>query len=220
MRGSLFNSRAGAYKGPGHYNPAWTGPSRRICILDILRRYQRVYGVPTVGIWNSLVHRMMINMYGSSNYHAEYIKILSDHDDTKLEFKEPGLMEPWEPKIMSTPELHEKKWVEHKDSILKITKDEQDEIKAFHKKWPVLTLKALPKRHNIDTKFCGIYFLFQDGELQYVGESSQVHKRIQSHVGRKVFDSFTWVKAPVDPAERRRLERCYIEKHNPKLNKM
>lgn len=66
---------------------------------------------------------------------------------------------------------------------------------------------------------CGIYFLLNEGEIVYVGQSKRsVRQRILQHRKDKVFDSFF-----VKPYERKSLdfmEAMYIFVHTPKYNKV
>lgn len=66
----------------------------------------------------------------------------------------------------------------------------------------------------------GIYFLFDGSDCVYVGQSCQIHTRVQEHRTRakhlKAFDSYSWVACSL--AELNSLERYYIELLKPKLN--
>lgn len=65
----------------------------------------------------------------------------------------------------------------------------------------------------------GIYFLFNEDEIVYIGQSVAVHTRIHKHVieGIKVFDSFTIVEMP-DYNQRLLREKQLIETFKPKHN--
>jgi hypothetical protein len=65
-------------------------------------------------------------------------------------------------------------------------------------------------------RVCGIYFLIQEDEIVYVGQSVTVHNRINQHVGVKEFDRFTYIRCK--PEELDVLETKYILKFKPKYN--
>jgi excinuclease UvrABC nuclease subunit len=71
-------------------------------------------------------------------------------------------------------------------------------------------------------KFAYIYFLFNDQKIVYIGQTTNLQKRISEHktkwLGYRGFDSFASVNAPLDESERLSLEKKYIEKFNPKNN--
>jgi hypothetical protein len=62
----------------------------------------------------------------------------------------------------------------------------------------------------------GIYFLFFEGEVVYVGRAIDVDCRVQAHK-KKDYDSWTWVPCPARQQER--LERAYLDKFLPPLNR-
>jgi hypothetical protein len=62
----------------------------------------------------------------------------------------------------------------------------------------------------------GVYFLYQENRLLYVGESVSLRKRLAHHEHRGRFDSVGWLNC--DPAQRKRLEAFYIGVLNPPLN--
>lgn len=64
---------------------------------------------------------------------------------------------------------------------------------------------------------CGIYFLIKEGEVVYVGQSTNVFARVPKHRKDKEFDSWHWV-----PCERKNLngmELFYLGMFKPTLNK-
>ena len=67
-----------------------------------------------------------------------------------------------------------------------------------------------------------IYFLFNDQKIVYIGQTTNVTQRINTHTmtraGFKSFDSFVAIPAPLDELKRRELEKSYIKKFNPKNN--
>lgn len=64
---------------------------------------------------------------------------------------------------------------------------------------------------------CGVYALFQAGEVVYIGRSKDVHKRIGNHKGKKVFDKVMFIEVP--EYDLAKVEREMIEMHIPILNK-
>jgi hypothetical protein len=78
---------------------------------------------------------------------------------------------------------------------------------------------ALPMtRHSADESYLrGIYFLFKDGELVYIGQSKNVLSRISAHKSAGiVFDEFAYRLC--ERHELNRLEAAYTALHRPKLN--
>lgn len=61
----------------------------------------------------------------------------------------------------------------------------------------------------------GIYFLVKDGELKYIGQSTDVEARICNHRWRE-FDCWHWIAC--EPEELNMLERAYIDKFLPPWN--
>ena len=64
----------------------------------------------------------------------------------------------------------------------------------------------------------GVYFLFLSDECVYVGQSVNVHRRVQEHLvqGVKEFDSYAWT--PVQKENLVLAEAAYIAKLQPRLN--
>lgn len=65
--------------------------------------------------------------------------------------------------------------------------------------------------------FCGIYFLYLEGELQYVGQSVNVPSRVRDHHTNKRFDAAYFLPVPL--AALAETERFYIQRLNPLLNR-
>jgi excinuclease UvrABC nuclease subunit len=64
----------------------------------------------------------------------------------------------------------------------------------------------------------GVYFLFYNNTLIYIGQSKQILIRVSNHFYTKNFTSFSFVKCnKISEAEI--LEREFIKKFNPPLNK-
>lgn len=66
----------------------------------------------------------------------------------------------------------------------------------------------------------GIYFLYDDKELVYIGQSIHINTRIYGdHVkGEKRFNSYKYFEVDND-IDLDRIEEYYILEHNPKYNK-
>ena len=66
----------------------------------------------------------------------------------------------------------------------------------------------------------GVYLLFDNDELVYIGQSWNCKLRVAEHTGQKSDKKFTsWNYIPVDEeAESKRLERILIQEHKPKYN--
>jgi hypothetical protein len=66
-------------------------------------------------------------------------------------------------------------------------------------------------------RVCGVYFLVQDGEIVYVGQSIDVHYRVSCHRREgKQFDAYTIIACT--PPRLADLERYYIKTFAPALN--
>src|SRR5574337_951975 len=63
---------------------------------------------------------------------------------------------------------------------------------------------------------CGIYFLFKNGGLVYIGQSVNICARIGQHLDSKDFDSFSFINVPREHLNE--VELHYIRKHRPPLN--
>ncbi len=62
---------------------------------------------------------------------------------------------------------------------------------------------------------CGVYFLLQDSEVVYVGQSVNIYSRIASHTDKQ-FNRFAYVLCRKEHLDR--LESLYIHCLQPKLN--
>lgn len=62
----------------------------------------------------------------------------------------------------------------------------------------------------------GIYFLFLGGKCVYVGQSMTLHARVDQHVKRIQFDSYSWINVPEGDALT--VERHYINLLRPVHN--
>jgi hypothetical protein len=64
----------------------------------------------------------------------------------------------------------------------------------------------------------GVYFLYREGVIVYVGQAVDMRRRLGQHLGDilKRFDSVACVRCPIDQLDR--LERHYIEELVPEYN--
>lgn len=65
---------------------------------------------------------------------------------------------------------------------------------------------------------CGVYFLMHKDTIVYVGQSVNVYRRTDGHLKAKLFDRITVIECPKEDLDR--VERLYIEKFKPALNKL
>jgi hypothetical protein len=82
----------------------------------------------------------------------------------------------------------------------------------------LIELEYLRENASVFETICGIYFLLQDGEVTYIGQSINCHYRISTHVSerKKDFNSCYIIRA--EPEELGDLEALYIKKFNPRHN--
>lgn len=81
-----------------------------------------------------------------------------------------------------------------------------------------VNLKTLSKTAVEYTAVTGIYFLFLDEELVYIGQSLNVHARVGHHYrdSRKTFNRWTFIPAKREDLDRH--ERRLIRRFKPRLN--
>lgn len=63
----------------------------------------------------------------------------------------------------------------------------------------------------------GVYFLFKGDELEYIGQSINVFRRLNDHLKDKVFDNYSFVCCD-SKYDAEKLEKQLIEKYKPRLN--
>lgn len=80
--------------------------------------------------------------------------------------------------------------------------------------WKTTDPRTLPK-FGLE-QFCGVYFLFDAGEVVYIGQGLHVPRRVDEHFRRIMFDSWSWL--PVPKNRLAQVEAYLIRKFNPKLN--
>lgn len=72
-------------------------------------------------------------------------------------------------------------------------------------------------RQELSCRLWAVYFLICNGEIVYVGQSSNLERRLEQHVeSGKVFDAITWFEAPKWFLSD--IEAYYIWRCNPVLN--
>lgn len=78
-----------------------------------------------------------------------------------------------------------------------------------------MTKERLSGYLNIKGDTYGVYFLYKDNELMYIGRSCTVMKRMKSHMGSKI--DWNMVKWIVTPSKRLSIdiEHTYNELPNP-----
>lgn len=95
-----------------------------------------------------------------------------------------------------------------------------DKIRAKENAQKEKKLEA-KKEHRISELFeiSGIYMLYHNGVLVYIGESACILSRICQHrqEGKKEFDVFRIIIQP-DEEKRLNIEKLLIRKHSPKYN--
>jgi hypothetical protein len=78
--------------------------------------------------------------------------------------------------------------------------------------WPPFNLACIPNA-------AGVYILFFKDSIQYVGQSKDIQRRVYTHRGNKDFSYVAWVMQRND-RKRYEMEKEYIHKMSPSLNKM
>lgn len=89
-------------------------------------------------------------------------------------------------------------------------------------------MEGLKKKKVSDLQIPGIYFLFKDGDLVYIGQSKDVFARIRNHAWptsktkhayRGGFDEYATLEVK-DTNKRVHLEKMYIERYRPEGNRL
>jgi len=65
-------------------------------------------------------------------------------------------------------------------------------------------------------KICGIYFLLSEGKVMYVGQSTNLHTRLQQHQSRRKFDALSFIECDRHLLDE--LESRYIHALHPPWN--
>lgn len=82
--------------------------------------------------------------------------------------------------------------------------------------------KRFTKTYAVDLQHvheCGLYALYRNGVIVYIGQSNHILRRIGEHraEGEKYFDSFSCIRCD-DKKERDEWERRLIQQHHPEYN--
>jgi hypothetical protein len=93
-------------------------------------------------------------------------------------------------------------------------KEIYDAAQMFFPPPPLPSLDATQTGEAPDSS--GVYFLYSDQRLLYVGESLSIRRRLGHHEHRGKFDSFGWLNC--SSGQRKRLESFYIGVLDPPLN--
>lgn len=65
----------------------------------------------------------------------------------------------------------------------------------------------------------GVYALFSEGELVYIGMTTEPKHRVMAHLKNKVFDEYTFIPLPgLTRKQLLHIEAVMIHIHKPKLN--
>lgn len=82
-------------------------------------------------------------------------------------------------------------------------------------------LKLYSKRNiwrvSPNSKKSGVYILFRNNIVMYVGESGNIMQRLYSHKNKDYWDKFTYIE--LNYKDRMIAEALYIDKYKPKYNK-
>lgn len=105
---------------------------------------------------------------------------------------------------------------------LESRRSELDLINTMDTLSAALTGKTLLRQDEIVAssvpycEVCGVYFLINDDQVVYVGQSLNVYSRIAQHKNNKQFERFAFIPCP--PTVLDRLESIYIHCLRPTLN--
>jgi hypothetical protein len=79
-------------------------------------------------------------------------------------------------------------------------------------------LLVLARIRELPSILCGIYFLFWKGQLQRIGQTTNMLSRMETHQGEKIsFDEVRVLRC--QPVDLDRLEALYIRKYDPPDNR-
>ena len=81
-----------------------------------------------------------------------------------------------------------------------------------------LPFKSYISAYGLKPHILGVYLLFDEDELIYVGKSTDVRKRVMHQHQKKNYTSWSYIKCK-DMLEASLLEIYYIYKYTPCLNK-
>lgn len=117
-------------------------------------------------------------------------------------------------RISETPEKQRSR-LAAKQRIVTVNERHLRSLNSRSKEQILATSRFSPVDH------CGVYFLIIDEEIAYVGQSTNIHRRVSEHFRDSKrdgisFDSYTYVLCK--PSELDALEAIYIEKFAPEWN--
>lgn len=72
------------------------------------------------------------------------------------------------------------------------------------------------KKHS-SLPLIGVYFLYKNNQLVYIGQSTDILLRVRNHFKEKDFDSYSYFECELEKLNE--VERFLIEKYTPKLNR-
>lgn len=67
-------------------------------------------------------------------------------------------------------------------------------------------------------RICGLYFLFKDTELVYIGKGADIYCRVRQHREGEIKEFDSWSYVEVDPETLAAAEQALIEEYKPKYN--
>lgn len=77
-------------------------------------------------------------------------------------------------------------------------------------------MNDIPKNRIEIKALVGIYFLFKDEELVYIGQSTNINKRVHDHIIDKKFNTYTYIQFPKFKLDE--MEKKFIRIYSPKYN--
>mgnify|MGYP002398217192 CR=1 FL=1 len=114
-----------------------------------------------------------------------------------------------------------KSYEEMELEIIKLTR-KQDKKKLTNDNFIKNKDKIKESRIEVDWMYniSGVYFLFKDDNLIYIGESSCIIRRISEHItnGVMTFNYFKIFQIEPNSDARKEIEKRMIKKHNPICN--
>ena len=77
--------------------------------------------------------------------------------------------------------------------------------------------KSIENLKRYEMPKTGVYFLFDQDSLIYIGKSENVFRRLNDHVRNKFFDNYSFIKCNTEK-DASSLEKEMIIKYKPALN--
>lgn len=78
-------------------------------------------------------------------------------------------------------------------------------------------MELINKLNRFEMPEIGVYFLFHDDILIYIGKSINIFKRLNEHIKNKNFNNYSFIKCDTEN-EANELETEMIIRYKPKLN--